>query len=114
MTTITDYRFGHIRVDEDAYDRDVVIYSDRVDGPWWRKEGHRLDAHDLEEVFAARPRVLIVGTGYYGNMKVPEETRRSIESRGIELHVVRTPEAVDLFNTMREAADVVAALHLTC
>ncbi|NIR31805.1 MAG: hypothetical protein GWN84_21315 [Gammaproteobacteria bacterium] len=114
MRTITEYRFGHICVDDEAHDKDVVIYPDRVYGPWWRKEGHRLDADDLEAVFAARPRVLIVGTGYYGNMKVPEETRRSIESHGIELHVARTPEAVDLFNTMREAADVVAALHLTC
>lgn len=114
MKTITDYAFGRIRVDDESFDKDVIIFADGVQGPWWRREGHRLDAADLEGVFAARPRVLIVGTGYYGNMNVPEETRRSVESRGIELHVARTREAVELFNTMREAADVVAALHLTC
>lgn len=114
MKRITDYAFGRIRVDQESYDKDVVICPHRVHGPWWRKEGHRLDVDDLDVVFAQKPRVLIVGTGYYGNMRVPEETRRSIESRGIELHVAPTREAVELFNTMREAADVVAALHLTC
>ena len=73
-----------------------------------------MDLDDLKGAMAAKPRVLIVGTGYYGNMVVPDETRRALESRGVAVQIARTGAAVDLFNAMREAADVVAALHLTC
>ena len=111
---ITAYSFGNISVDDQRYNSDVIIYPDRVEDSWWRREGHRLDMDDLRSVMAARPRVLVVGTGYYGNMKVPDLTRQELESRGVKVHIAPTGEAVDLFNTMRDAADVVAALHLTC
>ena len=111
---ITEYSFGNISIDDRRYNSDVIIYPHRVEDSWWRRQGHRLDLDDLNGVMAANPRVLIVGTGYYGNMVVPDETLRALESRGVAVHIARTGEAVDLFNTMREAADVVAALHLTC
>lgn len=111
---VDDYSFGSISIDDHTYHKDVVIFPDRVSSGWWRKEGHRLDAADLTEAMAAKPRVLIVGTGYYGNMRVPGETERWIREQGVELHVAETPQAVELFNTMRDAAGVVAALHLTC
>ncbi len=56
---IEKYDFGEIRVDGEEYHRDVIIYpedahgSQRVDASWWRKEGHRLDKTDLDEVVMA-------------------------------------------------------------
>lgn len=111
---ITDYSFGNLSVEDKTFTSDVIIYPDRVRGHWWRKEGHRLDIADLQEVVDIQPRVLIVGTGYYGRMQVPDETCRRIADRGIEMTVASTPEAVELFNMMCASADVVAALHLTC
>lgn len=111
---ITNYRFGNLSVDDDTFTSDVIIYPDRVRSHWWRKEGHRLDIADLQEIFDGQPKVLIVGTGYYGRMKVPDETRRLVADQGIEMTIASTPEAVELFNTMRASADIVAALHLTC
>jgi len=111
---ITSYDFGQLSVGGREFRKDVIILPDRVLSPWWRREGHRLDAADLEAVLDAGHGVLVVGTGYHGNMRVPDETRKAVEQRGIELHVARTPEAVAFYNTMRRCADVVAALHLTC
>ena len=112
---ITDYEFGRIGVEGKTYTSDVIIYPEKVRDSWWRKEGHRLHLEDLEEVISAKPELLIVGTGYYGNMVVPKETLTRLESEGIKVRVAPTGEAVKLFNQLqREAAVIVAALHLTC
>jgi len=40
-----------------------------------------------------KPQVLIVGTGYYGFMKVPPETEKMVKAQGIELVVDVTEKA---------------------
>ncbi len=113
--TIDAYAFGEIRIDGKPYSSDVIIWPDHVQCPWWRGQGHVLAPHDLEQLLAAPPRVLVIGTGYYGRMAVPPETLAALQAQGIELHVSRTPEAVAEFNRLaRDCADVVAAFHLTC
>jgi len=97
-----------------TYTKDVIIFPDRVNGDWWRKEGHRLDKEDIEEVIREKPEVLVVGTGYYNQMSVPKETREYVESHSIELKVAETVEARKLFNELSDYKKVVAALHLTC
>ena len=60
-------------------------------------------------------RVLVIGTGYNGRMKVPLQTLEALQAKGIEARISRTTEAVDAFNRLTgEGADAVAALHLTC
>lgn len=113
---ITSYQFGRIVIDGGSYSSDVIIHPDGVGDSWRRKEGHRLRPEDLEAVWSSDPRDLVVGTGYYGKMAVPGETRGFVEGRGVTLHALPTGEAVERFN--RLAADprgrAVAALHLTC
>jgi len=82
---------------------------------WWREQGHRLSLSDLDEVFAADPSVLIVGTGMMGRVQVPAALRRDIKGRGIDLHVLPTGKAWELYNELVSSnCAVVAALHLTC
>ncbi len=112
---ISAYRFGSIDVEDKTYTRDVIILPRRVKDSWWRQEGHRLAIVDLDEVVSAEPQVLVVGTGYYGRMEVPAETRGYLESRGIEIYCLPTSDAVKEFNRLQQKyARVVAALHLTC
>ncbi len=63
---ITHYSFGKITINGTAYTSDVIIYPARVDSHWWRDNGHLLKVSDLTDVIAAKPAVLIIGTGYYG------------------------------------------------
>jgi hypothetical protein len=111
---ITEYSFGRITVDGRDYDADVIIYPDRVDGSWWRREGHRLEIEDLAGVLAARPEVVVLGTGHDGMMDVPEGTLARLRALGLEVHSARTAEAVRIFNELEPRRRVVAALHLTC
>lgn len=111
---IDSYEFGSITIEGRRYDRDVIVHPGGVRANWWRKEGHRLDVSDLEEILADPPQVLIVGTGYFGRMAVPLETLDSLRRRGIEVIVLPTREAVACYNELAASKRVVAALHLTC
>ncbi len=40
---------------------------------------------DLDTVLADAPQLLVIGTGYYGRMQVPEKTIESLRAVGIEV-----------------------------
>ena len=113
---ITLYDFGKMVVDGESHRHDVIVHPDRIEGSWWRKEGHNLVVEDLGSVWESRPDILVVGTGYYGNMRVPEETREFARSLGIELRAAKTTDAVKAFNDLAEdpSKTIAAAFHLTC
>jgi len=113
--TIERYDFGRVTVDGRDYRADVIILPDRLVPDWWRLEGHSLAPEDLREVVAAGVKTLIVGTGGYGVMKVPDDTVTFLESRGIKVEAYETPRAVRRYNELAAAGEAVAAaLHLTC
>jgi len=111
---IDSYDFGEIVIDGKHYTSDVIIYPDRIDANWWRKEGHELHPEDLTEVVEEKPAVLVVGTGKYGLMEVLPETWDFLQSRGIRLIVEETDDACQAYNRLLGSERVVAALHLTC
>jgi hypothetical protein len=112
---IDSYEFGRLVVDGVVHEADVIIFPERVEGGWWRKEGHRLRVEDLGTVLEYAPDVLVVGTGSSGMMVVPSSTIEVLESRGIPVVVLRTADACERFNIfLAEGKRAVAALHLTC
>jgi hypothetical protein len=113
MPIIEDYAFGRIRIDGQDYTRDVIILPDRVYGPWWRTEGHDLIPADLDPVREVLPPQLVVGTGYYGRMAVPDATLRTLGEWGLTVEALPTPQAVERLRG-QPSDDWAAALHLTC
>jgi hypothetical protein len=111
---VSSYSFGTIVIEGKKYTADVIIYPDHVDASWWRKEGHRLQISDLADILALRPDILIIGTGKFGMMAVPEETIAFAAAKNIETRVLNTGRAVDLYNSLQGTRSVIAALHLTC
>jgi hypothetical protein len=111
---IDHYSWGKIMIDGNTYTSDVIIFPDRVNASWWRKEGHSLHVEDLKEVIAEKPDAVVIGTGALGAMKVPKETIAYLESRGISIHAERTGNAIELFQKLQKDEKVIAALHLTC
>jgi len=112
---IDSYSFGHIEINGRAYISDVIVYSDRVDSSWWRKEGHSLFPEDIVDILNAKPDILILGTGFFGMMTVPKSTLDRITSSGIEVRAFRTVKAVELFNALQDKKSaVIAAFHITC
>jgi len=112
---IESYDFGQITIDGKTYTSDVIIYTDRIETSWWRKTSHKLAPDDLpDQVLKEKPDVILIGTGYYGYMKVSLETNELIESKGIKLLVEDTKKAYHTFNQLSKKEKVIALLHLTC
>jgi hypothetical protein len=112
---ISEYEFGKIAIDDKTYTSDVIIAPEKVIDSWWRKEGHNLNIEDLDDIVKASPEILVIGTGYYGRMKIPEETKKYLEDHGIKVRLSKTSDAVTEFNELqKKCARIVAALHLTC
>lgn len=112
---IDDYNFGKITVDGHTYTSDIIITPDTVIDGWWRKQGHRLDTHDLVDILDAKPDCLLVGTGFYGRMSIPRETIQYLNDRNIRIEYAPTADALEQFNRLQQQCTrVVAALHLTC
>lgn len=111
---ITHYSFGSITINGKTFSSDVIIFPDSVNPSWWRKEGHLLQKADLADIIRHPVSILIIGTGYYGAMKIPGSTLDYLKSKKIEIHPCVTSEAVKLYNMAAEKDITVAALHLTC
>lgn len=109
------YQFGRIDIQGKTFTSDVIVLPGEVMDGWWRKEGHNLQFEDLDAVVRQKPEMLVIGTGYFGRMVVPADTREQLESLGIHVVTANTGEAVKEFNRLQqEYARVAAALHLTC
>lgn len=115
MSTVKDYSFGSITVDGQTFQRDIIIYPDRIQSDWWRKEGHRLQVEDIADVLQNPPEILVVGQGASGAMQVDPEVAQALEQAQVQLVAAPTRTACDRFNELqRQGKRVVAALHLTC
>jgi len=111
---IESYNFGKIVINSKEYHSDIIIYKDSIDDKWWRRESHRLCMEDIKKILDNNPAALIIGTGYYGLMKVPLELIKYLESKNIEVIIKKTKAACDEYNTLYQKKNVVAAFHLTC
>lgn len=112
--TVESYEFGKIVIDGEIYTSDIIICPDGVRADWWRKEGHSLHPDDLASVIELAPELLIMGCGHSGLLRVPDETRKWLSERGIELIAFPTREAVERYNQLSTERKVIAGLHLTC
>lgn len=114
---IDSYDFGSIVIDGKRYVSDVIVFPEMVIDGWWRKVGHCLYVEDLKEVISRepKPRVLVIGTGYYGRVKISSEVEMILKTYGVELIAQPTMEACRTFNEiLKSGKRVVGAFHLTC
>ena len=111
---IEAYKFGSIVIDGQTYDKDLVILPDQILTNWWRKEGHKLFLEDMTFLKNCNPKILIIGCGYFGIMKISQEVRDFCSQNGINLIAKKSSEAVETFNELEGQPDIIAGFHLTC
>ena len=92
---IESYRFGQIVIDGHAFSDDVIVFPQRV--------------HET------KPRVLVVGTGKFGVMKIAQEVSEYLVSEDIVLHAEKTDKATKIYNRLiLTDPKILGAFHLTC
>jgi hypothetical protein len=112
---IEKYKFGKIQIDNQKYAKDLIIWPDgKIQDSWWRQKGHLLQKEDIPTLLEAKPEIVIIGTGYFGLMKVDTEFKKQLKDNEIKLISHKTGKAVEEFNRINAERKIVAAMHLTC
>jgi len=111
---IEEYSFGKIKIDGKEYNHDVIIFSDHVQGEWWRKEGHELCLDDMKTILDKDFDVFIMGNGHDGVLKVLPEVHDKMKELGKEFIVGKTGDVIKKCNTLSKEKKVICGLHLTC
>ena len=77
--------FGSLVINGKTYTDDLIIYPDgKIEGPWWRKQGHRLSIDDIRDLMDSAPEVIIAGTGVSGRMKPDKNLAKDLSKMAIE------------------------------
>ena len=113
---IDSYQFGEMVIGGNPYRNDLIVFESHLVDSWWRKQGHEVQLEDLEEVLKQKGTdILVVGKGEPGYMDVKPETKKALESLGMEVIALPTHQAWKKYNALRENnTAVVGAFHLTC
>ena len=110
---IDSYKFGRITIEGEEYTTDLILTPTKIIKNWQKEEGLLLKASDLKQAMKEMPKVLIIGIGFEGCMKLDSSVEYICSKNNVKLIVQKTKEAVNTFNSMK-APGVVAALNLTC
>lgn len=114
---IDRFAFGTIRINDETYDRDVVIDRGQVrlrkkkPSKRFRDEfGHT--PLSVEERIPWKCRRLVIGTGAQGALPVMPGVLEEAKRRGIEVVAVKTERAIEVLRD--GGSDTNAVLHITC
>ena len=115
---VDEFEFGHIRVDGETFDHDVVLAKGSVrkrkKAPSKRFKGElgHTPLSSEEDIPWAGCDRLIIGTGAYGRLPVMDDVKREAKRRGVELVIEPTARAIERIN--RGVGRAHAILHVTC
>jgi uncharacterized protein len=110
--TIRSVSDGRICIGENSYDHSIALTANTIIGEWSKMAVHELVESDFDELLAAEPEVIIVGTGVK-NIFPPRELVFAMARRGIGLEVMDTTAAARTFNVLvGEDRQVAAVLFL--
>lgn len=112
---ITDFSFGKIVVNGRTYTDDIKIVRGQVISNWWRKSGHRVDIEDVADILDSNPEIVVIGKGSPGLMKTSASLRERLATHNIGLIEKKTSRAIEVFNTLfQEGESVAAGFHVGC
>ncbi len=115
MHVLDSYSFGRLSIDGKPFTQDCIIFPDgRILCPWWRKQGHRIEIVDLEELINMQPDTIVAGTGYSGLMQPTEDLSRLLVDKSIQFIAEPTGEAIQTYNKLSSSNNTGACFHLTC
>ena len=108
---IENYTFGSFVVDGKRYENDIKIIKGKI--IFWKDHG--LSLNDVQDVVAAKPEIIIIGTGEVGVVDVSQDIQDHIESKEIKLIIMRTGDACKEYNRLeKQGKNIAAILHNTC
>jgi hypothetical protein len=116
---INGTEFGCIIIDDETYPHDVLI---RISGEIKKRRkklskslygtSHIMSLKEAEFVYEKGCRLLIVGTGQNGSLRLSPEAAEFFAGKGCAVIAEPTPRAIAVFN--RTKGDKIGLFHVTC
>ena len=69
---------------------------------------------DVDELIEHGATIIVLSTGVFGRLGVAPETLANLQLRGLEVHVLKTNEAIQLYNQLCKHESPGALIHSTC
>lgn len=117
--TIDGTEFGSITIDGEVMDHDIII---RLDGTVHKRKkklskskhgtSHLISLAEAEYVYEKGTRLLIIGTGQQGLVRLDDEAQRFLLEKRCRVTALPTPEAIRVWNEAE--ADAIGLFHVTC
>jgi hypothetical protein len=111
--------FGWIQIDGQRYEHDVLL---RRDGTVEKRKkklskrvygtSHTISLDEAKHVYEKGSSTLIVGSGQHGCVHLSEEAAKHFKWLGVEVLLLRTPEAIDAWNEGPKKS--IGLFHVTC
>ncbi len=111
--------WGHIQVEGASRPyRDAQLFpGGSSEWDWQETDTHHIPGiqpADVTPLLEKGARVVILSTGNYQQLQVCPETKLYLEKQGVEVHILPTPDAVNLYNRLAGKQPVGALIHTTC
>ena len=117
--TIDGTEFGSISIDGRIITHDVLI---RLSGKIEKRKkklskklygtSHIISREEAEFVYEKGCRLLVVGTGQDGNLRLSPEATEFFAGKGCKVVAAPTPVAITLYNGSQEG--MIGLFHVTC
>jgi hypothetical protein len=115
---ITSFSWGQVDVESLGSFKDVKLFPGGGRAWDWGETGTEHDPgvqlSDVEELLEHGAEVVVLTQGVLGQLKIMPETIAALEARGIDVHVMKTKEAVMEYNRLAQTRPVGCLLHSTC
>lgn len=106
----TGYGAGYVAVNQQRFERSVVVTPDAVHEPWPVASVEALDADGVRFLLELKPEIVLLGTGASQRFPQPALLREFAQAQ-IGVEIMDTPAACRTFNIlMAEGRDVIAAV----
>jgi len=120
MVKIDSVEWGEIWVDGKQYHQVLIVGEEVFERDSEKLHQlfgttHKIGEQEEKMLLEGNPEVIIIGNGWEGVLQVTENFKLETENLGIDLKILRTPEAVEEYNQLvKEGKKANVLIHTTC
>ncbi|RLI96877.1 MAG: hypothetical protein DRO99_03800 [Candidatus Aenigmatarchaeota archaeon] len=112
MVNIDSVSFGEINIDGKTYYSDMIVWWDgKVE---FISKNHIFGMDQFAKLMQKEPKIIVIGTGEQGSVKILPEVEQVCSDKGIKLYSDPTQKAADFFNGLvMQGKKVAGYFHVT-
>ena len=115
---ITHLEWGKLEIDGQHQFKDAKVFPGGSREWDWTETGTRhvpgIQTTDVTELLDSGAKAIVLSKGMWERLQVCPETLEMLEQKDIEVHVLQTELAVNLYNKLAETEPVGGLFHSTC